>query len=151
MKNIIKMGVELDERKWDSMLHAEHYWHCCVLEEQQPSKRPWSTLPTLGESLVLAAAWRIAEGTGGGLFWITPMKQVGGRLGHGSEPRPFLLVDRFNFWAALREEGRRFAGGVNRSSHSTSSAHLKCPTGHFKLYSHMKSCHKSKDYDRRHK
>lgn len=35
-----------------------------------------STLPTLGESLVLVAAWSRQEGTGGGFFWISSLKQV---------------------------------------------------------------------------
>lgn len=35
-----------------------------------------STLPTVGESLVLVAAWSRQEGTGGGFFWISSLKQV---------------------------------------------------------------------------
>lgn len=34
------------------------------------------TFPTFGKSLVLVAACRRQEGTGGGLFWISSMKQV---------------------------------------------------------------------------
>lgn len=35
-----------------------------------------STLATLGESLVLVAAWSRQEGTAGGFFWISSLKQV---------------------------------------------------------------------------
>lgn len=36
------------------------------------------TLPTLGESLVLVAAWSRQGGTGTGFFWISSLKQVEG-------------------------------------------------------------------------
>ncbi len=65
----------------------------------------WSTLPTLGESLVLVAAWSRQEGTGGGFFWIISLKQVEKWAGAGSEAWPFFLSVRLSFSAAL--QGRR--------------------------------------------
>lgn len=68
-------------------------------------KAPWSTLPILGESLVLVAAWSRQEGTGGGFFWIISLKQVERWAGAGSEAWPFFLNVRLSFSAAL--QGRR--------------------------------------------
>lgn len=51
------------------------------------------------------AAWSRQEGTGGGFFWISSLKQVERWAGAGSEAWPFFLDVRLSFSAALR--GRR--------------------------------------------
>lgn len=81
-----------------------------------------STLPTLGESLVLVAAWSRQEGTGGGFFWISSLKQVEKWAGAGSEAWPFFLNVRLSFSAALqrnREVACYSTGtcGVTRKRH----------------------------------
>lgn len=63
-----------------------------------------STLPRLGESLVLVAAWSRQGGTAGGFFWISSLKQVERWAGAGSEAWPFFLDVRLSFSAALQGE-----------------------------------------------